>query len=643
MKSIISTLALLATISAAWGQAAPVRAQLYRFGLFGSYNAEFDLANFRELPGMTNCCTGFRSGSGTGASFGVLFEIPIRRDLFLGLRGDYTMYKDRLSTIESLTAGMNGAPTQVLIDHTLDYSLCSIGLCAELGFPLFDRLYLQAGPRLGIVMNGKYDYLETMISPIDIGGFTPDGKRTRNPVSSSFNTSPRFNAALDATLGYEVPIGEDRCWYLVPEVGFQYGLSDLVDGVDWTVNQIHAGAAVKFTVSGVVYRNLEPPPRPATPQVQVTAAGVDRSGLESPGIVSLRESEQTINEVTPMLNYVFFDYNSAAIPGRYQGYPETAGGPRDPKLAAYYSLLDEVADRLRKSGHAVTVRGYNDGVGEQGNKYLSELRANAVRKALIDRGVLPAQILVEGHGLPPNPSTLNGPDGVAENRRVEIDGVDWELTKPITRQSFKSHGTDQVAVRFRPQATAPAGVADWRLNVTQNGAVLKTFSGAGALPTVIDWQLTDEEIVRVNWTRPLVYVVEMNDRLGRSATSGGELATERRLDHSGYIVDRTSLILFGFDLASVDPINARIVREFILPRIKPSSTVSVTGYTDRIGEAAYNLKLSQQRAESVYAMLGVPGASVHGVGEGVLLYDNDLPEGRFYSRTVNVEVQTRAR
>ncbi|MDT8323235.1 MAG: hypothetical protein RRA94_03905 [Bacteroidota bacterium] len=54
------------------------------------------------------------------------------------------------------------------------------------------------------------------------------------------------------------------------------------------------------------------------------------------------------------------------------------------------------------------------------------------------------------------------------------------------------------------------------------------------------------------------------------------------------------------------PIRHRCV---VAQAIKPTSSVDITGSTDRIDEAPE-------------------------------LYDNDLPEGRFYCRTVAVEVKT---
>ncbi|HEY6172349.1 MAG TPA: hypothetical protein VIX80_08840 [Candidatus Kapabacteria bacterium] len=68
--------------------------------------------------------------------------------------------------------------------------------------------------------------------------------------------------------------------------------------------------------------------------------------------------------------------------------------------------------------------------------------------------------------------------------------------------------------------------------------------------------------------------------------------------------------------------------------------MKIFGYTDRIGTDEYNTLLSDIRARATQRYLGLDRAEVKGLGRRILLYDNDLPEGRFYSRTVTIVVST---
>jgi OOP family OmpA-OmpF porin len=57
-------------------------------------------------------------------------------------------------------------------------------------------------------------------------------------------------------------------------------------------------------------------------------------------------------------------------------------------------------------------------------------------------------------------------------------------------------------------------------------------------------------------------------------------------------------VLFEFDSSALT-VAGRAALDRLVPEIAPGSTVTVVGHTDRIGTAAYNLKLSQHRAGAV--------------------------------------------
>ena len=58
------------------------------------------------------------------------------------------------------------------------------------------------------------------------------------------------------------------------------------------------------------------------------------------------------------------------------------------------------------------------------------------------------------------------------------------------------------------------------------------------------------------------------------------------------------------------------------------------------GNDDFNLRLSTQRAQAVAKALDHPNVIARGVGETILLYSNDTPEGRFYCRTVDIISET---
>jgi hypothetical protein len=76
-----------------------------------------------------------------------------------------------------------------------------------------------------------------------------------------------------------------------------------------------------------------------------------------------------------------------------------------------------------------------------------------------------------------------------------------------------------------------------------------------------------------------------------------------------------------------------------------SSKITITGYTDKKGDANTNKLLSEARAKELASLLkekkGLNPARTSAVGKGyVELFDNSLPEGRLFNRCVIIDIST---
>ena len=100
--------------------------------------------------------------------------------------------------------------------------------------------------------------------------------------------------------------------------------------------------------------------------------------------------------------------------------------------------------------------------------------------------------------------------------------------------------------------------------------------------------------------------------------------------------DKYRLLLFGYDQSSLSEEHKRILT-FIQPRIHNDAKIIIRGSTDNIGDSEYNNTLSLQRANESAKALGLQVETM-GVGTSGAGYDNTLPEGRFYNRTVEIQV-----
>ena len=96
--------------------------------------------------------------------------------------------------------------------------------------------------------------------------------------------------------------------------------------------------------------------------------------------------------------------------------------------------------------------------------------------------------------------------------------------------------------------------------------------------------------------------------------------------------------LTAADKEKLNVIAARLKKDAANAQLK------VTGYTDSVGNDAYNLKLSKERAKSVVEYLissGVPRnqfVSVAGGGESNPVASNQTPEGRALNRRTEIQI-----
>lgn len=135
--------------------------------------------------------------------------------------------------------------------------------------------------------------------------------------------------------------------------------------------------------------------------------------------------------------------------------------------------------------------------------------------------------------------------------------------------------------------------------------------------------------------------IELHAQTTAPTDSANDRMTTRRT------LSRYSLILFNFDRAELTPINERVMEEYVYEDITSGSKVDITGFTDIVGNEIRNEVLTRQRADAVATVIRKGVSADHyaalqakGVGETAPIYHNDLPEERFYNRTVQIVIDS---
>ncbi len=627
------------------------------FGLSAGASVNIDRADFRALPGVPNCCPRFTSGRGLGPAVAAFYLLPLNASLLLSLRGAYVDQSVRLTENEPILLSIDGAPVDGLFEHRIDAYISTIGLEPLIGYRLTSAWSLWGGIRGAYVARRSFDQVETLIQPADRGTFL-DGTRTRNAYSGQIPNASTFSAALLGGTSYMLPLNAAGTWFLAPEIFYQQGLTPVVKDLTWNASALRAGIAVLYMPKKEAPPPPPPPPPPAKPPAiaaKLEAAGVEADGTLHPA-ASIRIEEFISTQMIPLLNYVFFAENSSTLPARYQILPRDSTGRFDAAtleshetLFLYHHVLNIIGSRMRKHPEAaLTVIGCNADEGiEKGNRDLSRKRAETVRDYLRDTWEIPEnRISIDYRNLPDKPTTTTEEGRAEENRRVELHSATWEILEPVT-VSETLRVVTPTTIRFLPTVVAQAGLQAWSVQAGANHQIVREFASQGSIPAQIDWVIDQAEAARLGAAAAIDYRLAIGDRIGQHAESPpGQIPIEqmsiqkkRREQIADREIDRYNLILFDFDAVSLNDNNQRIAR-YVRERLREGAEVSITGYTDRIGDEAHNKRLSEGRARSTARALGVPESRAAGLGENTTRYDNNLPEGRFYSRTVDILVQT---
>jgi outer membrane protein OmpA-like peptidoglycan-associated protein len=108
-------------------------------------------------------------------------------------------------------------------------------------------------------------------------------------------------------------------------------------------------------------------------------------------------------------------------------------------------------------------------------------------------------------------------------------------------------------------------------------------------------------------------------------------------------------ILFDFDKSKSIASYEKFLTDIVTPLIPEYGTVIIHGHTDIIGEDKYNLTLSQERAMGAQQIIERSLSNVQKKGVKFVTYgfgkdsnmapfENNLPEERFYNRTVIIDI-----
>jgi outer membrane protein OmpA-like peptidoglycan-associated protein len=537
------------------------------------------------------------------------------------------------------------APCNCPVTFSTNISYVTVEPSLRLSVPK-SGLYFFAGPR--IAFNLQRDFTYTQLRQ-------PTTKSQLSDMKSTVYSG-------QVGVGYDIPLSSANSttkFSLSPFVSYQPYFGQEPRNIEsLSLTTVRAGIALKFG------KGHKAPIKDAPPVVAVAAVSNVDFSVRAPATVP---AKRKVSETFPLLNAVFFDEGSAAIPVRYIVLtPDQATGFKEAQLQkeqsenmtgrsagqlnVYHNILNILGDRMR-SNPSITITLSGSPAGANNGKAFAE----SIKQYLVTVfGIDGARIAIQSRNKPVIPSEQVGankdlPLLRAEDRRVDIASTSPELLvevgggmmKPVQIDATQVNPMDSQVV-FHVDS-AKELLKSWSISVTDDKGTVQNYGP----------YTTDQESIpgaTILGTSPAGdYKVEMTTETKTGQVIKKESSVHLvRQDESVQKGARYS-IMFNFDKSKTIASYNRFLTNIVSPLIADGSTVIIHGHTDIIGEEAYNQKLSEERAKDTQkiieqALAGAGKTNVkfetYGFGEDASHspFENNLPEERFYNRTVIIDI-----
>ncbi|MCB0712449.1 MAG: OmpA family protein [Ignavibacteriae bacterium] len=627
-----------------------ITSPLWQAGLYAGASPTFFSADMQGLPGIPSCCPTYSGGNGFGLFAGLLFDYPLSTDLQVGTRLGLELTSGEFKTeeIQFLDNGVGGVEGQ--IEHLITSELIRINVEPGITYQIISGLRGRVGVGVTLFAKGTFQQHERLLAPGNVR--FENNQRERMTFDGNIPELNSVGLSFTPSLHYTLPMNRQGSLLLTPELGGRVGSTEIVPGTSWKSNEIHLGIGLRYqklqTEEAIVDTILTPRPVDSV-EIRLRQPVINILTFEDGAERILDTLQLEIVRTTslvPLLPHIFFDEESADIPDRYNriSTAETATFSETEingeAFDVYYQSLNVIGERMRRYPETtIILTGCNADVGtEKNNVELSRRRAESVRFYLTETwGISQDRIGIVARNLPTNPSPSRNEDGRAENRRVEFTSDDPRIVYPVTTGDSTMR-PDKSVVWF--DIDADERTASWSVVATQGSRVILQEEGNGLPPSRIPLALTSGASTVELGDENIRFTVTLNDRNGRKSEQGGAIRVwrEQRIRPGA---ESYWMVVFGYNSRRLGE-EGRQTIEAIQKwnREREGYVAELVGQTDRTGNADYNRKLSEDRAATVATELGEGTEKMRGVGNALLEYPNDLPEGRYYSRNVKVVTRT---
>lgn len=640
-----------------------------RLGINLFYGLYTNTADFVKIPNTLNCCSKFLGDNGSGMSINGYYEKPLSLNYGLGAKLGWSYSRNEFSETENQLILVNGEEQNGEFNYNLNSTLNFIDLQPYFYYNPIKNLNTYVSIGMSYNLSSTYAQWE-QIGDNTNGVFKDSESKIRNPFNGEISNINSIISNLGFGISYEFQANKKNTLRIVPEFNFRYNLGNIIKDSIWNQYSLNFGIGVKY-YNYKDYRMPPPPPAPpkdppfvvdlpklaSPPKLSADLVAKDIDSLGNMNETTGIKVEDFINtSLKPLLNYVFFDYNSSELPQRYVTLNnEDVDKFNIDKLInldiinTYYNVLNIVGYRLRQKENAkITLIGCNSNLNdEKNNLELSKKRAETIKDYFVHTwNIEENRINIESRNLPKQASKSEDINGQFENMRVEIISDDEEIYESlIAIDTVRS--VYQKKIRFISNIKSDSNVKKIDLTLQQDNKEIVGYNiNMNDTISYFSWDWEINEKFNILNTNPINYQIIIEDEFGQVFKTKKQIlpidqisVDIKRLEKIKDVVyENYSLILFDYGKTELASEHKKVV-DFVKSRISPNAKVKIIGYTDSMGEDNINERISTQRAKVTHKRLDIPKAEFIGKGEKDLLFDNTLPEGRFYCRTVVINVE----
>lgn len=642
-------------------------------GVFGGINSIKSFANIPFFP-IESSCGNYTNGTGNGIFLGINYGIMFYNNNIIA---DLRIFNEkRPSTLEEESECfevLSPVTNEYIIStrkhtYTVNFSYLALDLGVKLRLfniaadlskidflnkiPIYTRFGFESGQAM---FDKSFNNTEEFLTPEQI--YFPNGERT-NIVENGEYDETISSEAVNISIGADFEIYKNL--WLSPEFTYRYELSPSIDKYNWKTDILRAGISlsVDFNVPDEVKKSetMEIKEEVKEEIIEVVKnEEIKRNNIDKFNFNEIDFIETIVTQTFPILPYIFFDSTSYEIRSIYKNTINdfNENNLDNNTIEIYYNIINILAHRMKKNPNAmIKLIGNSDGVEKESlneKLNLSLNRAKAIKERIISYGVEEKRITIENRETPKLPTSNKYTEGLQENRRVDIESNDIDLLKPVLHSKFLEYSLKK-PLKFETKLKSKNDINKIQLTLTKDNIevfkeTLKDVNSPYIIHNINDKILSEiaSNMIDSKSENKLKAKIEIFYDDNQIEIKDFDIPVFK--EKSSFEVGRLNLIVFDFDKSEISEPNKNMIKQFISNSISEKSNTTITGSTDLLGERIYNKTLSLNRANEVADYIKIINpkfkiSDIIGLGSEQILFDNSTPEGRFYCRTVLVEVKT---